>query len=151
MTIATNIQTPKKAILTQPSDAMTTKKLLGNYETEMPRQTARAVNNVIKQEEEVNQRSQAVNAKASQIEPLKAELENSIREYHAKTRAVERDFNRKMSISFEQGKQAGKEEIENQMSQLHNQTTGQSFLEVFQNAWARKLKKEKSHDYGMER
>lgn len=37
------------------------------------------------------------------------------------------------------------------MSQLHNQTTGQSFLEVFQNAWARKLKKEKSHDYGMER
>lgn len=115
--------------------------------------TARAVNNVIKQEEEINQRSQAVNAKASQIEPLKAELENSIREYHAKTRAVERDFDRKMSISFEQGKQAGKEEIENQMSQLHNQTTGQSFLEVFQNAWARKLKlkKEKSHDYGMER
>ena len=56
-----------------------------------------------------------------------------------------------MSISFEQGKQAGKEEIENQMSQLHNQTTGQSFLEVFQNAWTRKLKKEKSHDYGMER
>ena len=113
--------------------------------------TARAVNNVIKQEEEVNQRKQAVTAKESQIEPLKAELENSIREYHAKTRAVERDFNRKMSISFEQGKQAGKEEIENQMSQLHNQTTGQSFLEVFQSAWARKLKKEKSHDYGMER
>lgn len=113
--------------------------------------TARAVDNVFKQAEEVNQRKQAVTAKESQIEPLKAELESSIREYHAKTRAVERDFDHKMSVSFEKGKQAGKEEIENQLSQLHNKQTGQSLLEIFQTAWIAKLKKEKSHEHSMER
>lgn len=85
-------------------------------------------------------------------EQLQADRERVRKKEAEIDKTIDRQVSTRLDHVREAGKREGREEIENQLAQLHN-SQGKSFLEVFRYMWAEKLAKDRqrSRDRGWER
>lgn len=85
-------------------------------------------------------------------EQLQADRERVRKKEAEIDRTIDRQVSTRLDHVREVGKKEGREEIENQLAQLHN-SQGKSFLEVFRCMWEEKLAKDRqrSHSHGYER
>lgn len=85
-------------------------------------------------------------------EQLQADRERVRKKEAEIDKTIDRQVSTRLDRVREAGKREGREEIENQLAQLHN-SQGKSFLEIFRCMWEEKLAKDRqrSRDRGWER